>query len=112
MTAVAAAPRELDDSHLVLQHLAGDPQAFGALVDRYQTHLLNFVYGTIGDRDRAEDVVIDVFIRVYRHVHCFDRSQELRTRIYAIASRLAEAELRRRVHPASAPKELTRLSSR
>ena len=44
---------ELDDGRLVLEHLAGDPQAFGSLVDRYQTRLLNFINRTIGDRDRA-----------------------------------------------------------
>ena len=95
MTAVGAS-REFDDRALVQQHLGGDPRAFGALVDRYQTPLLNFVHGTIADRARAEDVVIDVFTRVYRHVHYFDPRLEFRTRIYAMASALAEAELRRR----------------
>src|SRR5205809_296340 len=37
---------ELDDGRLVLEHLAGDAQAFGALVDRYQTRLLNFINRT------------------------------------------------------------------
>src|SRR5213082_1797511 len=45
---------ELDDGRLVLEHLAGDAQAFGALVDRYQTRLLNFINRTIGDRERAK----------------------------------------------------------
>ncbi len=101
MTAVAPARHALDDGLLVQRHLDGDPQAFGALVDRYQTHLLNFVNRIIGDRERAEDVVIEVFIRMYRHVHRLDPSEEFRTRIYAIASTLAEAELRGRVHPRS-----------
>ena len=48
---------ELDDGHVVQRHLAGDPHAFGALVDRYQVRLLNFVNRTIGDRERAEDLV-------------------------------------------------------
>src|SRR5213596_2930913 len=58
---------ELDDGRLVLEHLSGDPQAFGTLVDRYQTRLLNFINRTIGDRERAEDLVQEVFIRVFRH---------------------------------------------
>ena len=96
MTAVAAAPRELDDRHLVQRHLRGDSRAFGALVDRYQTPLLNFVYGTIGDRERAEDLVLDVFIRVYRHLRWFDRTKEFGAWIYTIASTLAKTELRGR----------------
>src|SRR3990172_2162512 len=87
---------ELDDGRLVLEHLAGDPQAFGTLVDRYQTRLLNFINRTIGDRERAEDLVQEVFIRVFRHLHRFDQTKKFSTWIYTIASNLAKNELRNR----------------
>src|SRR5207249_1131411 len=80
---------ELDDGQVVLEHLAGDHQAFGALVDRYQTRLLNFINRTIGDRERAEDLVQEVFIRVFRHLHRFDQTKKFSTWIYTIASNLA-----------------------
>ena len=88
--------RGLDDSALVTAFLAGDERAFGELVERYQTRLLNFVYRTIGDRERAEDLVQEVFIRVYRHLHRFDRSKKFSTWAYTIASNLAKNELRNR----------------
>src|SRR2546425_6071325 len=87
---------ELDDGQVVMRHLAGEPQAFGTLVDRYQTRLLNFVNRTIGDRERAEDLVQEVFIRVYRHLHRFDQTKKFSTWIYMIASNLAKNELRNR----------------
>src|SRR5690349_22724459 len=87
---------ELDDGRLVLEHLGGDPQAFGTLVDRYQTRLLNFINRTIGDRERAEDLVQEVFIRVIRHLHRFDQTKKFSTWIYTIASNLAKNELRNR----------------
>jgi len=87
---------ELDDGQIVRRHLGGDPQAFGALVDRYQIRLLNFVNRTIGDRERAEDLVQEVFIRVFRHVHRFDQTKKFSTWIYTIASNLAKNELRNR----------------
>ncbi|HKV70950.1 MAG TPA: sigma-70 family RNA polymerase sigma factor [Gemmatimonadales bacterium] len=87
---------ELDDGHVVSRHLAGDPQAFGTLVDRYQIRLLNFVNRTIGDRERAEDLVQEVFIRVFRHIHRFDQTKKFSTWIYTIASNLAKNELRNR----------------
>jgi RNA polymerase sigma-70 factor (ECF subfamily) len=94
------AERELlqtrDDSGVVAAHLAGDPQAFEQLVDRYQRRLLNFVYRTIGDRERAEDLVQEVFIRVHRHLARFDQSKKFSTWIYTIASNLAKNELRNR----------------
>src|SRR6266581_4345683 len=70
--------------------------AFQELVERYQTRLLNFIYRTIGDREKAEDLVQEVFIRVYRHLHRFDRSKKFSTWAYTIASNLAKNELRNR----------------
>ena len=87
---------ELDDGQIVMRHLAGEPQAFGTLVDRYQMRLLNFVNRTIGDRERAEDLVQEVFIRVFRHLHRFDQTKKFSTWIYTIASNLAKNELRNR----------------
>jgi RNA polymerase sigma-70 factor (ECF subfamily) len=88
--------RALDDSGVVGAFLGGEERAFQELVDRYQGRLLNFVYRTIGDRDRAEDLVQEVFIRVYRHIGRFDRSKKFSTWIYTIASNLAKNELRNR----------------
>ncbi|MGI9188523.1 MAG: sigma-70 family RNA polymerase sigma factor [Longimicrobiaceae bacterium] len=99
--AQAAAPessprKELDDSELVASFLAGDKDAFTILVERYQGRLLNFVYRTTGDRHRAEDLVQETFIRVYRHLHRFDQSKKFSTWVYTIASNLAKNELRNR----------------
>ena len=88
--------RLADDSAVVTSFLGGEERAFQELVERYQTRLLNFIYRTIGDRDRAEDLVQEVFIRVYRHLHRFDRSKKFSTWVYTIASNLAKNELRNR----------------
>ena len=88
--------RESDDSAVVTAFLGGEERAFTELVERYQTRLLNFIYRTIGDRDRAEDLVQEVFIRVHRHLHRFDRSKKFSTWVYTIASNLAKNELRNR----------------
>jgi RNA polymerase sigma-70 factor (ECF subfamily) len=100
VTSPGAAVREqlhaLDDSEVVATFLDGEERAFQVLVERYQTRLLNFVYRTIGDRERGEDLVQEVFIRVYRHLHRFDRSKKFSTWIYTIASNLAKNELRNR----------------
>ena len=88
--------RGLDDSGVVSAFLEGESRAFDELVSRYQNRLLNFVYRTTGDRERAEDLVQEVFVRVYRHIHRFDRSRKFSTWIYTIASNLAKNELRNR----------------
>ena len=88
--------RSEDDGTVVSAFLGGEERAFQELVERYQTRLLNFIYRTIGDREKAEDLVQEVFIRVYRHLHRFDRSKKFSTWVYTIASNLAKNELRNR----------------
>jgi RNA polymerase sigma-70 factor (ECF subfamily) len=86
----------LDDAELVERYLTGERFAFQELVERYQERLLNFIYRSIGDRDRAEDLVQETFVRVYRHLHRFDPTKKFSTWIYTIASNLAKNELRNR----------------
>jgi RNA polymerase sigma-70 factor (ECF subfamily) len=88
--------RTSDDSAVVEAFLAGEYRAFEEIVARYHVRLINFVYRTIGDREKAEDLVQEVFIRVYRHLHRFDRGKKFSTWVYTIASNLAKNELRNR----------------
>ena len=88
--------RKFDDAALVAAYLAGTRLAFQELAERYHTRLLNFIYRTIGDRDRAEDLVQETFVRVYRHLHRYDPTKKFSTWIYTIASNLAKNELRNR----------------
>ncbi|HUP19694.1 MAG TPA: sigma-70 family RNA polymerase sigma factor [Gemmatimonadota bacterium] len=86
----------LTDSELVQLFLGGEPRRFQQLVERYQSRMVNFIHRSIGDRDRAEDLAQEVFIRVYRHIRRFDQSKKFSTWIYTIASNLAKNELRNR----------------
>lgn len=87
---------DMNDSEVVQASLDGDPRAFNDLVRRYDQRLLNFVYRTIGDRERSQDLVQETFVRVYRHLHRFDQTKKFSTWIYTIASNLAKNELRNR----------------
>jgi len=89
-----AAAEEINQ--LIAAHLEGDPRAFERLVARYQVRLLNFVYRMIGDRERAEDLVQEAFLRVHRHLDRFDPARKFSTWLYTIASNLAKNELRNR----------------
>ena len=85
-----------EGAQLVQAHLAGDDRAFQELVCCYRDRLLNFVNRMIGDRERAEDLVQEAFIRVHRHLHRFDPTKKFSTWLYTIASNLAKNELRNR----------------
>jgi RNA polymerase sigma-70 factor (ECF subfamily) len=94
--APASPAAQLEINALIEAHLAGNAAAFAEIVARYQVRLLNFVYRMIGDRERAEDLVQEAFLRVHRHLDRFDRSRKFSTWIYTIASNLAKNELRNR----------------
>jgi RNA polymerase sigma-70 factor (ECF subfamily) len=88
--------KKIDDGALVSAYLRGQARAFDVLVERYQNRLLNFIYRTVGDRERSEDLVQEAFIRVHRHLARFDGEKKFSTWIYTIASNLAKNELRNR----------------
>jgi RNA polymerase sigma-70 factor, ECF subfamily len=93
---IVAELRPMEDGDVVAAFVNGEEQAFQEIVARYQTRLINFVYREISDREKAEDLVQDVFLRVYRHLHNFDRTKKFSTWIYTIAANLAKNELRNR----------------
>ncbi|HVT39307.1 MAG TPA: RNA polymerase sigma factor [Gemmatimonadaceae bacterium] len=53
------------DETLVAQALAGEPQAFGSLVTRYSDECWRFAMRMLRNRDDAEDVVQETFLRAY-----------------------------------------------
>ena len=60
------------DRALVLRVRGGDPEAFGDLVQRYQSSVYNVCYRLLGETGAAEDQAQEAFIRAYRHLHQFD----------------------------------------
>ncbi len=80
---------------------AGDEEAFGALLVRYQKPVLNFIYRLLGDATEAEDVAQDVFVRAYRHLADYDPRRQFSTWLFAITRNAALDRLRyRQRHPA------------
>lgn len=88
--------RTQEDGGVVQLFLDGHEHAFEELVNRYSVRLLNFVYRTVGDLERSQDLVQETFVRVYRHAHRFDQTKKFSTWIYTIAGNLAKNELRNR----------------
>ena len=57
---------ETSDAAVVRRVLGGDVEAFGILVDRYFDHYVRFAVHLVGNREDAEEVVQDTFLRAYR----------------------------------------------
>lgn len=89
------ATNELTDRE-ILQMAAQDQGHLGLLVKRYRIPLYNFVYRFVGDRETAEDIVQETFLRCLRHSHKYPAIEQVATWLYTIAGNLAKTELRRR----------------
>jgi RNA polymerase sigma-70 factor, ECF subfamily len=88
--------RFLDDHSLVQECRAGQTEAFGALVARYQDRLYPTVLRLIGSAEDAEDVLQDTFVRAFEKLDQFHGDSSFYTWIYRIAVNLALSGYRRR----------------
>jgi len=72
------------DATLVSRCLAGDVEAFGPLVRRYERPLYNAALRMLGDREEARDAVQDAFLRAYEKLASFDPRYRFFSWIYRI----------------------------
>ena len=87
---------DLDDE-LMERYRAGDEDAFTLLVRRHQQPLINFIARYINDRDSAEDLAQETFVRIFKASPRYKPGQaHFKTWMYHIATNLCKNELRNR----------------
>jgi RNA polymerase sigma-70 factor (ECF subfamily) len=86
------------DRDEVLAALAreGDAGAFEELFNRYRKPIVNFIYRMIGNRETAEEVALEVFMKAYNNLGIFDPKKKFSTWLYTIAKNLARNAIRDR----------------
>lgn len=77
------------DVILMLEVGEGNAAAFEELVLRYQARLLSVIAHVVGSRDSAEDIVQEVFLRVYRARKSYKPSAKFSTWLFKIAHNVA-----------------------
>lgn len=87
---------ELDDELLMLRVGRGDEASLSALIERWQTPMLNFFYRSINDYGIAEELTQTVFVRLYRAAPRYETSAKFSTYIFHIARRLLINEFHKR----------------
>jgi len=73
---------------------AGDEASFELLLQRYRAPLVNFLYRMVRNREKAEDLAQEVFLRVYRAREDYVPSAKFTTWLFRIATNLALNSLR------------------
>ena len=84
------------DVRLMLQVRDGSAAAFEELVLRYQGRLLTVLEHLVRDRDRAEDLAQEVFLRVFRARHNYTAGAKFSTWLFTIANNVASNSRRDR----------------
>jgi len=85
-----------EDSLYIERFLSGENSAFEALVRKYQNRVLNIVYSLIGKDRESEDIVQDVFLKVYHGLESFNGRSRFSTWLYRITVNTTYDFLRRR----------------
>lgn len=84
------------EARLAKLALKGDQRAFAELVELYQDKLFHMAYRMLNNRQEAEDIVQDTFLRVYKNLDKYDENLKFSTWIYRIATNLCIDRLRKR----------------
>ncbi len=85
-----------DDHALVQRSRAGDREAFGQLVVRYEQRLFATLVRLTGSNDSAQDVLQDAFVQAYVKLDGFQGQSSFYTWIYRIAVNRALSDRRKR----------------
>lgn len=87
---------EWSDADILAEVATGNIDAYGKIVARYRGRLYNFVFRFVGDRETAEDIVQETFLRAFRKRKEYRAIANFSTWLFTIAGNLAKSELRRR----------------
>ncbi len=91
------------DEELMASYLGGSIAAFQVLVERHSRPIFNFINRRCGgNRQRAEDLLQETFLRVVKQAKSFKSNAKFTTWLYTIARNLCIDALRRasyRKHP-------------
>ena len=88
--------KELSDSELIELLKCDNPEVYQEIINRYQKKLFSYIYRLVRNREETEDLLQNVFLKVYRHCDDFDTKRKFSSWIYRIAHNEAVNFLKRR----------------
>jgi RNA polymerase sigma-70 factor (ECF subfamily) len=86
------------DAYYVRRVLEGDAASFACLLDRYSRPVYALVFRMLRNREDAEELTQDVFLKVFRSLDRFRGESSFSTWLYRIAYRTAVSEMRKQRH--------------
>lgn len=84
------------EAALVERCLSGDESGMRALVERFQKLVFSLCYRMLGQRQDAEDVAQEAFLRAFRSLHRWDSARPFRPWLMTIAANRCRTQLEKR----------------
>jgi RNA polymerase sigma-70 factor (ECF subfamily) len=81
---------------LIARARAGDQEAFRLVFERYSRPVLGFIYGMVSQRDIAEDLTQETFVRAYHNLKQLRDDTKFLTWLFGIGRNVARESLRSR----------------
>lgn len=76
------------EKRLIQRAKRGERDAFAELIEIYKDKIFQLAYRMVGNRQDAEDIAQETFLRVYANLHTYDENYKFSTWIYRIATNL------------------------
>jgi RNA polymerase sigma-70 factor (ECF subfamily) len=73
---------------LIERCLTGDQQAWEQIVRQHWRKVFNLAYKFVGRHDEAEDLTQDIFLKIFKALHTFDRRANFQTWLISISRNL------------------------
>jgi RNA polymerase sigma-70 factor (ECF subfamily) len=96
---------DADDRRLMLLVAAGDGDALRVIVERHHGRLVGFLTSQLGAQAVAEELALEVFVRLHRAAPRWRPEAKLSTFLFHIAHNLMLNEYRRRARKPTSPME-------
>lgn len=96
MTSAERRDEQLSEARLVEECRSGDASAFGVLVNRYERRVIRVISRFVSDRDTAEDLAQDAFLKAFSRLDQFDSSRRFGPWLFRIAVNGTLDHLRKR----------------
>lgn len=74
-----------DISNVINRVQFGDANAFELILKEYDKKVYMYIYNMVKNKDTAQDLTQDTFIKVYKNIDRFDKSKHFITWLYTIA---------------------------
>jgi RNA polymerase sigma factor (sigma-70 family) len=85
-----------EDSDIIRQVMQGQTKAYALLVDRYQNFVFTLVLRYINNREEAEEVAQDIFVKAFRSLADFRGQSKFSTWLYTIVNTSCISQLRKK----------------